>query len=237
MKGLVIVLGASLTISLVGVGYLTAQQLSARAQLTESKLIIGRLQGEMEELIDKVSKLENVEAVDQVKLREALEMANEQMVIRDERIDQLTNDLREMRRLASNYRSRYMKEKKATKSAQRALDKKLAHEKAILEQQNEIALASQRSELEGEFSTAAERREAEQKVDEIMTSFTALKVDLDVVNTCDKAYLERYGEAKSMLNHMRTYIQKHTLSPEFYHFVIANDTQLTRQTRKICLEN
>lgn len=69
-----------------------------------------------------------------------------------------------------------------------------------------------------------------------MTNFSNLRVDLDLVNKCDPEYLERYGEAKSMLNHMRTYIQQNELSSEYYFFVISNDAQLTRKTREICIE-
>ena len=70
-----------------------------------------------------------------------------------------------------------------------------------------------------------------------MSQFDGLQVDLDVMNECDKTYLYRYNEAKSILNHIRTYIQTNEMKDEYYFYVISNDSLLTAKNRKLCLDS
>jgi len=73
------------------------------------------------------------------------------------------------------------------------------------------------------------------RVDDLMNQFNGLQVDLDVMNECDKAYLYRYNEAKSILNHIRTYIQSNNMKDDYYFYVISNDSLITAKNRKLCL--
>jgi len=75
------------------------------------------------------------------------------------------------------------------------------------------------------------------RVDDLMNQFDRLQVDLDVMNECDKTYLYRYNEAKSILNHIRTYIQSNKMKDDYYFYVISNDSLITAKNRKLCLDS
>ncbi|NLS12029.1 hypothetical protein HGP28_03870 [Vibrio sp. SM6] len=152
-------------------------------------------------------------------------------------IAKLSSQLTRARADIETHKLQALAQKLEMEREQNQLRQQIAEQLATLTQENEQTLATQRLQLEDEFSDTAEQLEMQKRVDQIMTKFTALKVDLDVLNTCDRDYLDRYGEAKSMLNHMTTYIKQNKLSDDYYYFVIANDAQLVRQNRQLCIEN
>jgi len=98
--------------------------------------------------------------------------------------------------------------------------------------------AWEKKKAEFEVLYANEAKEAVHvtRVDGLMNQFNRLQVDLDVMNECDKAYLYRYNEAKSILNHIRTYIQSNEMKDDYYFYVISNDSLITVQNRKLCLD-
>lgn len=212
-------------------------------RVSEKDADIEALNEVIAELTDQMASMTYVKQMDDETYESQIAAADLKLVEMSQEIDELTEQLAasnialaKANKSARTYRSRYLSEKDSVKSAKLAMNEQLAKEKFALAQQNQKALEAQRTELEGEYSTKAQRAETEKRVDEIMTNFSNLRVDLDLVNKCDPEYLERYGEAKSMLNHMRTYIQQNELSSEYYFFVISNDAQLTRKTREICIE-
>lgn len=119
-------------------------------------------------------------------------------------------------------------------------------ESARLQQQEAQVMARigdveewEKKKQEFEIRYASEAKEAIHvtRVDDLMSQFNGLQVDLDVMNECDKAYLYRYNEAKSILNHIRTYIQSNKMKDDYYFYVISNDSHITAQNRNLCLES
>ena len=94
----------------------------------------------------------------------------------------------------------------------------------------------QKEGFEQKYTDSAQQAEKERRIDELMSQFNQLQVDLSTVNECDKDYLYRYNEAKSVLNHIRTFIQQHKMNQEYYFFVISNDTSMSAQNRTLCLQ-
>lgn len=94
-----------------------------------------------------------------------------------------------------------------------------------------------KAEFEVRYANEAKEAIHVTRVDELMSQFDGLQVDLDVMNECDKTYLYRYNEAKSILNHIRTYIQTNEMKDEYYFYVISNDSLLTAKNRKLCLDS
>lgn len=90
------------------------------------------------------------------------------------------------------------------------------------------------NEFEKLYSASALQVQNEERISMLMGQFNQLRVDLDVINICDKNYLYRYNEAKSILNHIRTFIQKYEMKDDFYFYVIANDSLISNQNRKLC---
>ncbi|WP_299013166.1 hypothetical protein [uncultured Photobacterium sp.] len=87
------------------------------------------------------------------------------------------------------------------------------------------------------YTNSAMQAQNEERVSKLMDQFNRLRIDLDVVNECDKDYLYRYNEAKSILNHIRTFIQKYEMNQDYYFFVISNDSLISSHNRKLCLRN
>jgi len=94
-----------------------------------------------------------------------------------------------------------------------------------------------KSALNEQYDDKIKKAEYVQRVDELMGQFSALQVDLDVLNECDQKYLYRYNEAKSILNHIRTLIQSQKLDKQYFFYVISNDSQLTAKNRKLCIRS
>ncbi|WP_135381830.1 hypothetical protein [Vibrio tasmaniensis] len=236
-------LSTLLASTLLITGYLGYHNYSASIQNSEASETITTLNKVIDDLTDEMANMNYVKTMDDETYESQVDATDKKLVEKALEIEELsallavTNaKLAKAEKSAKTYRSRYFSEKNLVKNAKLAMNQKLEKEKVALEKQNQQVLASQMSELEGEYSKQAQRAETEKRVDELMTDFADLRVDLDIVNKCDRNYLERYGEAKSMLNHMRTYIQQYELSQEYYFFVISNDAQLTRKTREICIE-
>lgn len=179
-------------------------------------------------------------------LRRDLSIISETLVEKNLTISQLKEQLAAERRKLVRYKSSYNKNLKSRlANEQKKLNAQLDKERVALQSQ-ENELEQQRVELEKlkntpppeKTVTAADQKAIdEERVEELMKKFDAYQVDLSVENQCDKDYLYRYNEAKSTLNHIRTYLQKNQMDSNYYHFVIANDTSITAQNRKLCLSD
>ncbi|MBB1313710.1 hypothetical protein [Aliivibrio sp. SR45-2] len=177
-------------------------------------------------------------------LRRDLSIISETLVEKNLTISQLKEQLAAERRKLVRYKSSYNKNLKSRlANEQKKLNAQLDKERVALQSQ-ENELEQQRVELEKlkntpppeKTVTAADQKAIdEERVEKLMKKFDAYQVDLSVENQCDKDYLYRYNEAKSTLNHIRTYLQKNQMDSNYYHFVIANDTSITAQNRKLCL--
>lgn len=99
------------------------------------------------------------------------------------------------------------------------------------------AWEKKKAEFEIRYTNEAKEAVHVTRVDDLMNKFDRLQVDLDVMNECDKTYLYRYNEAKSILNHIRTYIQSNKMKDDYYFYVIANDSVITAKNRKLCLDS
>ncbi|AZL86284.1 hypothetical protein EIJ81_17770 [Aliivibrio salmonicida] len=177
-------------------------------------------------------------------LRRDLSITSETLVEKNLTINQLKEQLATERRKLARYKSSYNKNLKSRlANEKKKLNTQLDKERVALQSQ-ENELEQQRVELEKlkntpppeKTVTAADQKAIdEERVEELMKKFDAYQVDLSVENQCDKDYLYRYNEAKSTLSHIRTYLQKNQMDSNYYHFVIANDTSITAQNRKLCL--
>lgn len=179
-------------------------------------------------------------------LHRDLSIISETLVEKNLTISQLKEQLAAERRKLARYKSSYNKNLKSRlANEQKKLNAQLDKERVALQSQ-ENELEQQRVELEKIKNTPPPEKVAvvidqkaidEERVEELMKKFDAYQVDLSVENQCDKAYLYRYNEAKSTLSHIRTYLQKNQMDSSYYHFVIANDTSITAQNRKLCLDD
>lgn len=179
-------------------------------------------------------------------LHRDLSITSETLVEKNFTISQLQEQLTTERRKLARYKSSYNKNLKSRlANEQKKLNAQLEKDRLALQSQ-ENELEQQRVELEKlkntpppekTTSAAAQKAIDEERVEELMKKFNAYQVDLSVENQCDKDYLYRYNEAKSTLNHIRTYLQKNKMDSNYYHFVIANDTSITAQNRKLCLDD
>ncbi len=179
-------------------------------------------------------------------LHRNLSITSETLVEKNFTISQLQEQLTTERRKLARYKSSYNKNLKSRlANEQKKLNAQLEKDRLALQSQ-ENELEQQRVELEKlkntpppekTTSAAAQKAIDEERVEELMKKFNAYQVDLSVENQCDKDYLYRYNEAKSTLNHIRTYLQKNKMDSNYYHFVIANDTSITAQNRKLCLDD
>ncbi|MGF1736281.1 hypothetical protein [Photobacterium satsumensis] len=144
------------------------------------------------------------------------------------------------RRFERDLNSAIAKERRQLTKSQLMVDQELAQ---LQSQEAEISAKisdvdeweRKRKEFEKLYASSALEKQNEERVSNLMDQFNELRVDLDVVNECDKDYLYRYNEAKSLLNHIRTFIQKYEMREEFYYYVISNDSLINSQNRKLCL--
>ncbi len=223
---------ASLVLAL-GLGY---QGYQAAEKLKEARQSITVLENTVENLVTELDLVQQHTNQDtsnqQAKLKEQQRVINKLQ----RKVASLSSSLNQARLQVKKYRADYLSEKRAVKVAKKQMDVQLAEQLEALAEENEKRLKSQRSELEEEFAQDTQKAATQKRLDELMTKFASLKVDLDVVNKCDKGYIERYGQAKSVLSHMRTYIQQYDLSDDYYHFVISNDAQIVRKNRELCLD-
>ncbi|MGR5142004.1 hypothetical protein ACQKPX_10045 [Photobacterium sp. DNB23_23_1] len=144
------------------------------------------------------------------------------------------------RRFDRDVNSAIAKERRQLTESQLMVDQELAQ---LQSQEAEISAKisdvdeweRKREEFEKLYTSSALEKQNEERVNNLMDQFNDLRVDLDVVNECDKDYLYRYNEAKSLLNHIRTFIQKYEMREEFYYYVISNDSTIHSQNRKLCV--
>ncbi|MCP4325184.1 MAG: hypothetical protein GY951_04000 [Psychromonas sp.] len=187
----------------------------------------------------------NKQVIDQVLLIEELGKQQHQLVGHlkaeisnyESRVGALSLKLASEQKRNKKYRSQYNYKIKKMASQQQQLQTQTDLEiQKILEnsknnnQQQVVTLPDTKSELQV-------KNENEKRVDELMAELASLKVNLDVINRCDKEYLARHGQAKSLLSHMRTYIQQYKMSQEYHHFIISNDVLISRKARELCIES
>lgn len=192
--------------------------------------LINQLKNQQQELIDKNNRLHR-----------DLSMVSETLVEKNLTINKLQQQLNSERRKLANYNKKMNAQ---LVSEQEKMNTQLEKDKLSLKAQ-EDALEQQRIEFDKLKNTPREKTVSvkdkkahdEEIVEELMKKFDAYQVDLSVENQCDRAYLYRYNEAKSTLNHIRTYLQKNKMDSNYYHFVIANDSSITAQNRKLCLND
>ncbi|MEZ8095729.1 hypothetical protein L4D00_11940 [Photobacterium swingsii] len=168
----------------------------------------------------------------------------------NEKVEQLLEDNADkeaaLRLVKLDYQRNLSKERNKGKARIRSSEQALAQEREALALQ-EASVNSKigdlddwekkKAEFDKLYASSALEVENEKRIDKLMAQFNSLRVDLTVVNECDKDYLYRYNEAKSVLNHIRTFIQKYEMKQEYYFFVISNDSQITSQNRKICFKD
>ncbi|OAN13791.1 hypothetical protein A3K86_14625 [Photobacterium jeanii] len=180
---------------------------------------------------------------------ELLADQNLSMSLLDEEVTRLTGLLadrdKQLKVTKSTYQRNLSSQLKREKARLRSSEQALAQEKQMLAAQ-EAAVKSKmgdvsewekkKAEFDKLYASSALEVENEKRIDKLMAQFNSLRVDLNVVNECDKDYLYRYNEAKSVLNHIRTFIQKYEMKQEYYFYVISNDSQITSQNRRLCLK-
>ncbi|MGF1693170.1 hypothetical protein [Photobacterium kagoshimensis] len=151
-----------------------------------------------------------------------------------------------LRLVKLDYQRNLSKERNKGKARIRSSEQALAQEREALALQEANVNSKmgdvddwekKKAEFEKLYASSALEVENEKRIDKLMAQFNSLRVDLSVVNECDKDYLYRYNEAKSVLNHIRTFIQKYEMKQDYYFFVISNDSQITSQNRKICFKD
>ncbi|WP_117236373.1 hypothetical protein [Vibrio maerlii] len=169
-------------------------------------------------------------------LSKKVEKQSEVISSQSQQISRLEGLLANSEKRSKEYQNKYNNQRAESQKAQLAYEERYQQDKQNLEVQTNKQLQEKLQALESEYSDVATIKEKEERVDELMEEFTDLKVSLDVMNVCDKSYVERYNQAKGMLSHMRTYLRQHELNKDFYHFVILNDAQITQQAREVCIE-
>ena len=150
-------------------------------------------------------------------------------------VDALSTSLAAEKKRYKKFRYQYKHQSK-----QIALHKQQVKSQADLEVQQIVTKYEQQKEEQQvtiKKSDGSLKDKNQQRVDELMAEFNALKVNLDIINKCDKAYVARHGQAKSLLNHMRTYIQQHKMNQDYYYFIISNDVLISRKARELCIES
>lgn len=173
---------------------------------------------------------------DWVVLKNKVQQQTSIILLQSQKIEDLESQLALSLKRSSEYRKKYDNQRAETKKAKLAYKQKYQQDIQELEVESNKQLQEKMQALEEEYSDVASLKEKEARVDELMEEFTELRVSLDVMNVCDKNYVERYNQAKGMLNHMRTYLMQNELNKDYYHFVILNDAQITQQAREVCIE-
>ena len=229
--------GALFSVVLLSSGYLGYQYFVTFERLVEEQENSSKLSAVAQQLSLELFELEKSSESERLLLENQIANISQKNTEQKQHIIELSALLLASQQDSERYRSQYLSQRKETSNSKVAMSRKLEKERSSLQQETQRQLAQHLSKLEGEYSEQAQKLASQKRVDELMTNFASLRVDLDVINVCDKQYLERYGEAKSMLSHMRTFIQKSQLSQDYYYFVISNDAQLARKTREICIEN
>ncbi|WP_392339290.1 hypothetical protein [Moritella marina] len=232
--------------------------------ITEQQASIDALQASIDSLKANQQGDEQIMSTEYVTLEKMLliqkqELAAQQKVIEELQL-QSTYQSKQLKRKDKNIkdlRRSFQKELEASIAEQQQIliaeqaglaiiRNQLNLESARLQQQEALVLAKvgdvaawekQKAEFELRYANEAQQAAHVTRVDDLMSQFDRLQVDLDVVNECDKGYLYSYNEAKSILNHIRTYIQTNEMDDDYFFYVISNDSLITAKNRKLCLNS
>ena len=223
------------------------QQLSSKqAQLEEQQLVIDELDERLIVLDEQtVFFKQEINATSTLLVDKNSEIADLEKQLSDSQkaLDKKSTQLYSLqRRFEKDVNNAVAKERRKLSQTQLMVDQERAQ---LQSQEAEISAKisdvdeweRKRAEFEKLYATSALEKQNEERVSKLMDQFNDLRVDLDVVNECDKDYLYRYNEAKSLLNHIRTFIQKYEMKEEFYYYVISNDSMINSQNRKLCVAN
>lgn len=220
------------------------QLVSKQAQLVEQQKVIDELDERLIELDEKYVYLKReIDAFSTILVDNNSEIAALEQQLADSKkaLKKKSSQLYSLqRRFERDLNTALAKERRQLTESQLMVDQELAQ---LQSQEAEISAKisdvdeweRKRKEFEKLYASSALEKQNEERVSSLMDQFNELRVDLDVVNECDKDYLYRYNEAKSLLNHIRTFIQKYEMREEFYYYVISNDSLINSQNRKLCL--
>ncbi|MGF1702985.1 hypothetical protein L4D09_22095 [Photobacterium makurazakiensis] len=217
---------------------------SKRVQMQEQQLVIDELDERLIALDDDYTSLKQEVSASSLHLVDQ----NSEIALLEDELKRTKQALKKKSNqvyvLQKNYQSDLNKElaaeRKALADSEDLLKSQLTQ---IQKQEEEISSKisdvneweKKRAEFDKLYAMSALEAQNEERVNELMGQFNQLRVDLDVVNECDKDYLYRYNEAKSVLNNIRTFIQKYEMEDDFYFYVISNDSLISAQNRKLCL--
>lgn len=247
----VILLIISLLVVQSGYLYYSAEQY--KSQLEANQLEIK----EQEHVINDLVKQLGVVEKNFNDLKKEVSVSSIMLVDKNRVINGLEQELRKTKNVLNNKSKQYVQlkssykkqldneldlERKQLAETQRLLETELAKvrekEKSVSSKISDVGeWERKKAEFDRLYANSALEAENEKRVSDLMSQFNDLRVDLDVVNECDKDYLYRYNEAKSLLSHIRTFIQKYEMKQDFYYFVISNDSLISAQNRKLCLTN
>ncbi|WP_446508546.1 hypothetical protein [Photobacterium sp. DNB22_13_2] len=220
------------------------QLVSKQAQLEEQQIVIDELDERLIVLDEKyVSLKQEISTVSTILVDKNSEIAVLEQKYADSQqaLKKKSSQLYSVqRRFERDVNSAIAKERRQLTESQLMVDQELAQ---LQSQEAEISAKisdvdeweRKRAEFEKLYASSALEKQNEERVNNLMDQFNELRVDLGVVNECDKDYLYRYNEAKSLLNHIRTFIQKYEMREEFYYYVISNDSMINSQNRKLCV--
>ncbi|MDV5168397.1 hypothetical protein [Photobacterium rosenbergii] len=220
------------------------QLISKQAQLEEQQLVIDELDERLINLDEKyLFLMQEINATSTLLVDKNSEIASleQQYIDSQKALKKKSSQLYSLqRRFERDVNSAIAKERRKLTESQLMVDQELAQ---LQSQEAEISAKisnvdeweRKRAEFEKLYASSALEKQNEERVSKLMDQFNELRVDLDVVNECDKDYLYRYNEAKSLLNHIRTFIQKYEMRDEFYYYVISNDSMINSQNRKLCV--
>ncbi|WP_281222355.1 hypothetical protein [Photobacterium sanguinicancri] len=246
----VFTLVVTLTITVVWQHYQHQERIE---QLVEKEAIIVDQRDQINELLAELDH----QGQDVIELEGNVSLASELLAdnnltvnLLNEKLEQLLEDNADkdaaLRLMKLDYQRNLSKERSKGKARIRSSEHALAQEREALALQEANVNSKmgdvddwekKKAEFDKLYASSALEVENEKRIDKLMAQFNHLRVDLNVVNECDKDYLYRYNEAKSVLNHIRTFIQKYEMKQEYYFFVISNDSQITSQNRKICFKD
>lgn len=224
--------------------YYNSELIAKQSQVDTQGLRIGSLEQQLLAL-----------TLQQTALKQDISTNSMTVASKNGEIERLSAELETTKGALSKYQNRFwalkkkyrdeldstlVSEREKLAATQRVLDTELAkvqqQEAAISSKVSDISeWEKKKADFDKLYANTALVAQNEERVSKLMGQFNQLRVDLDVVNECDKSYLYRYNEAKSILNHIRTFIQKYEMPQDYYFFVISNDSLLSTQNRKLCL--
>lgn len=234
-------------------GWNYVQRNNANFIINNKDNTIAEQQALIDELTVSLQTFQDKLAVARVSVNSRIEQISALKLRVADQSNQLQHKEKEILQLKSTFRSEINKqlaaERKMLKSKQAELaliHGELQLKLANLQLQTDLveskigdiaAWEKKKAEFDTQYAYAAKEAINEQKIDGLMSRFNQLQVDLSVINECDKNYLYRYNEAKSILSHISTLIQSNKMKDDYYFYVISNDSFIAEQNRKLCLVN